>query len=328
MMNENRHKVLVIGPLPDAALALFDARDDVIVQHVSDFSNEALLDAFADATGATLRGAKVTAEIIEAAPKLKVVSRFGVGYDNVDIPAMNARGAALTVVGDANAVNVAELTIFMMLELAKRGRQHDHAVRSGNWEFKNGFNMTELWRKTLLIIGYGRIGRRVAARCRAFEMDVMVCDPYVDQTLITDAGCTPVEDFRAVLPDLDYLTVHTPKNEETIGMIGVDEIARLKPTAILVNCARGGIVDEAALLDALKNDRLLGAGLDVFSVEPPMPDNPLFALDNLIVSPHMGGTSAEAALRMGMVCVQNVLDAIDGTLNPDLVINRDVLGRG
>ena len=327
-MTENRHKVLVIGPLPEPAIALFDERDDILVQHVEDFSHENLLAEFTDASGATLRGAKVTADIIEAAPKLKVVSRFGVGYDNVDIPAMNARGAALTVVGDANAVNVAELAIYMMLELAKRGRQHDQAVRGDDWWYKNRFNMTELWRQTLLIVGFGRIGTRVAARCKAFEMDVLVCDPYIDQQLIVDAGCTPVADFRSVLPRVDYLTVHTPRTEETIGMIGASELAQMKPSAILVNCARGGIVDEAALLDALKSGKLVGAGLDVFAQEPPATDNPLFALDNVILTPHMGGTSTEAALRMGMVCVQNVLDAIDDNLNPELVINKEVLERG
>jgi len=273
-MTQNQHKVLVIGELPPSALDLFAARDDISVKHITDVSEESLLAAFPGTSGVALRAAFVTGDMIRSASDLKVVSRYGVGYDNVDLDALNECGVPLTVVGEANAVNVAELAIYMMLELAKRGRDHDRAVRGDDWTFKFQANMIELWQKTLLIIGFGRIGRRVATRCKAFEMKVLACDPYIDQQIIRDAGCTPVADYRSVLGEVDYLTVHVPKNEETVGMIGAGELAARKDTAIVVNCARGGLVDEAALLDALAAGRLFGAGLDVFDVEPPSPDHP------------------------------------------------------
>lgn len=323
---ENRHKVLMLGPLPEPAADLFRARDDVIAEVVEDVSEANLLKIMKDAAGITVRSAKITRAVIEAAPALQVVSRFGVGYDSVDIPTLNERGIPLTVVGEANSVNVAELALYHMLELTKRGIQHNRAVRGDDWTFRLNFEMTELWRKTVLIVGFGRIGTRVAARCRAFEMDVLVCDPYIDQGLITDAGCTPVADFRDVLPKADYVTLHLPLSDESRGMISNGELRAMKPTAFVINCARGGIIDEAALCEALAGKWIAGAGLDVFQKEPPDADHPLFAFDNILFSPHMGGASQEASLRVGMVCAQNVLDAIDGKLNPDYVINREVLG--
>jgi D-3-phosphoglycerate dehydrogenase len=215
-----------------------------------------------------------------------------------------------------------------MLEATKQGVQHDRAIRGNDWLYRRRNNMTELWRKKILIVGVGRIGTRVAARCRGFEMDVLVCDPYIDQKLITDAGCTPVADFRSVLPEIDYLTMHTPLTDETRAVINADVLGRMKKTAILINCSRGGVVDEPALVEALKSGTIRAAGLDVLAKEPPDPDNPLLKLDNVLMTPHMGGASKEALERGGLVCAQNVLDAIDGCLNPDYVINKEVLNRG
>lgn len=325
---QNAHKVLVVGPLSDSAMALFEARDDIEATVLPDVSDDTLKELMRDASGMTLRGAAVTEDMIRDAEKLKVVSRLGVGYDKVHIPSLTERGAALTVVGEANSVNVAELALYLMLELTKQGTHHDRAIRGDNWGFRLTSHMTELWRKKVLIAGFGRIGSRVAPRCRAFEMDVLVCDPYIDQKLITDAGCTPVADFRAVLPEIDYLTLHTPLTEETKEMIGADELRQMKESAIFINCARGGLVDELALLDALKSGVIRAAGLDVLAQEPPAPDNPIHALDNVLMTPHMGGNSEEAQERGGLVCVQNVIDAIDGCLNPDYVINKEVLKRG
>jgi D-3-phosphoglycerate dehydrogenase len=327
-MSKNQHKVLVVGKLPASAMALFEAREDIEATVVTDVADDNLRKLMRDASGMTLRGAKISGDMIRAAEKLKVISRLGVGYDNVDIPAMNERGAALTVVGEANSVNVAELTLYLMLELTKQGVQHDRAIRAANWAYRLTSHMTELWRKKVLIVGFGRVGKRVAARCRAFEMDVMACDPYIDQKLIREAGCTPVADFRSVLPEADYVTVHTPLTPETHHMIGRDALRLMKKSAILINCARGRVVDEAALIEALKDGVIRAAGLDVMAKEPPDADNPLFKLDNVLMTPHMGGASREAVERGGLVCAQNVLDAIDDCLNPDYVINKEVLKRG
>ncbi|MEM9682757.1 MAG: hydroxyacid dehydrogenase [Pseudomonadota bacterium] len=327
-MSGNRHKVLVVGGLPDSAMAVFAARDDIDAEVMPDVADDVLAEAMTDASGMTLRGAKISGDMIRNAKTLKAISRLGVGYDNVDIPAMNEIGAAITVVGEANSVNVAELAFHLMLETTKQGRQHDRAIRGDDWLYRRQNNMTELWEKKILIVGYGRIGTRLAKRCVGFEMDVLVCDPYVDQKLISDAGCTPVADVQSVLPEIDYLTMHTPLTDETRAMVNADLLSRMKPSAIFINCARGGVVDEPALIEALKSGTIRAAGLDVLAKEPPDPDNPLLKLDNVVMTPHMGGASKEALERGGIVCAQNVLDAIDGCLNPDFVINKEVLNRG
>ncbi|MCG8546121.1 MAG: hydroxyacid dehydrogenase [Alphaproteobacteria bacterium] len=325
---QNVHKVLVVGPLPDSAMALFEARDDIEATVLADVSDDNLKALMRDASGMTLRGAAVTEDMIRNAENLKVVSRLGVGYDKVHIPSLTERGAALTVVGEANSVNVAELALYLMLELTKLGKHHDRAIRDDDWGYRLTSYMSELWEKKVLIVGFGRIGSRVAPRCRAFDMDVLVCDPYIDQKLITDAGCTPVADFRSVLSEVDYVTLHTPLTEETEAMIGADELRQMKNSAVLINCARGGLVDEPALIEALRSGEIRAAGLDVLAKEPPDPDNPILELDNVLMTPHMGGNSREAVERGGLVCVQNVIDAIDGCLNPDYVINKEVLKRG
>lgn len=321
----NVQKVLLIGPMPPAATDLFEARDDIVYETTTDTSEENLREMMKDVAGVTVRTAKITGAVIAAAENLRVVSRFGVGYDSVDVPALTARGIPLAIVGTANSVAVAEAAMYMMLELAKDGRGHDRAVRGDDWDYRLQQQAIEMWRKTLLIVGFGRIGTRLAARARAFEMKVLVADPYVPDESITAAGCVPVADFRTVLGDIDYLSLHLPLSAESANMIGAAELARMKPDSILVNTARGGIVDEAALHAALTAGRIRGAGLDVLALEPPAADNPLFALDSVILSPHIAGVSRESAHRMAVACAQNVLDALDGTLDPNMVVNREVV---
>ncbi len=323
--NSNLRKIIVAGPLPPAALALLDARNDIVYELITDISEENLIEKLQDAAGITVRNAKITARVIERSEGLQIVSRYGVGYDNVDVAALNKRGIPLTVVGTANSVAVAEAALYMMLELAKKGREHDQAVRDSNWDYRLELNAIEMWQKKLLIIGFGRIGTRTAERCRAFGMDVLVADSFVTNDVITAAGCTPVEDFHTVLPDMDYVSLHLPLSAESQDLFSNAEFESMKSSAILINTARGGIVDETALHEALKNGQIRGAGLDVFALEPPRADDALFSLDNVIFSPHIAGVTKEAAHRMGMVCVQNVLDAIDGKLDPDMVINTEVL---
>lgn len=323
--NSNLRRVIVAGPLPAEALALFDARDDIVYEAITDVSEANLIEKLKDAAGITVRAAKITAKVIEQCENLQIVSRYGVGYDNVDVPALSARGIPLTVVGTANSVAVAEAAIYMMMELAKKGREHDQAVRGDNWDYRLENSAIEMWKKKLLVVGFGRIGKRLVERCRGFGMEMFVADPFVDDEVITAAGCTPVADYRAVLADMDYVSLHLPLSPETENMIDRAELESMKSSAILINTARGGIVNETALHEALKNGQIRGAGLDVLTMEPPRSDDALFSLDNIVFSPHIAGVTKEAALRMGMVCVQNVLDAIDGKLDRDMVINRDVL---
>ena len=321
----DKAKLVVIGQIHDFGYALLDGRDDIDLVRIDQPTREAVAAAITDADAIGIRTFKLDRALIETAERLKLVSRHGVGYDNLDVAALTERGVPVALVGNVNAVTVAEHTLFLMLTLAKRGFAHDLATRGDDWEYRNNFAATELSGKTVLICGFGRIGRGVAKRCAAFDMTVAVCDPMVDDTVVFADGYTYVETFADGLPQADFVTLHLPITDETRQMINADTLARMKPNAFLVNTARGGLVDEAALVDALKAKRIAGAGLDVFEAEPPAADNPLFALSNVVLSPHIAGLTEECAMRMGQVTIRNVLDLLDGRLDHDLVVNKEVL---
>lgn len=324
----SKKKLLFIRAIREEGMRLARERDDVEVVVTEHIDGPGLAQAIADAHGLVVRGAVISRAVIDAARALEVVSRHGVGYDAVDVEALSERGIPLTITPGANAVSVAEHAMFQMLALAKRCQEHDRGVREGRFEALRGaMKATDVEAKTLLILGFGRIGSLVAPRARAFGMRVLVCDPYVDAAVIEAAGCTPVDDFRSVLPEVDVVTVHTPLTPETRGLLGERELATMKPSATVINTARGGIVDEEALAAALERGALAGAGVDVFDSEPAPPDtsHPLFHCDNVIFSAHCAGVSREAGVRMGMMAVRNVLDAFDGRLSPEVVVNRDVL---
>jgi len=278
-----------------------------------------------DADGVALTSTPLSAADIEAAPRLRAVGRIGVGYDAVDIVALNRRGIPLMTCGTDNSPTVAEYALFMMLVLAKGGSTMDALPRQGRWPERYNFLPTELLGKTLLIVGFGRIGTRIAKRCLAMDMAVEVYDPYVPAESVRAAGCKPVADLDAALARADFVTVHCPKTKETAGMFDAIRIAKMKPGARLINTARGGIVDEAALYAALAAGKLAGAGIDVFSPEPPLTDNPLFTLKNVIVAPHMAGNSRESLDRKSLTVVRNLLSVLDGAPRTEYVVNPEAL---
>jgi D-3-phosphoglycerate dehydrogenase len=318
-------KVLIIGPFHERGIALLEARDDVDFEIVDGRSEAELADRIRDADAATIRTAPLPAAVIEQAVRLKVVSRHGVGYDNVDVAALTAHRIPLAIAADANATAVAEHTLFFMLALAKQALRHDRAVREGNWEIRNRFETVDLMGRRILVLGFGRIGREVAKRCAAFDMAVSVYDPYVQANVIEDAGYRSVPEFQTVLPETDVLTVHMPLADESRHLIGSSELAALPSHALVINCARGGIFDEDALHTALTSGTIAGAGIDVFEHEPPPENHPLFGLDNVLLSPHTAGMSQEAAIRMAISTARNALAGIDGKLDPSMVVNREVL---
>jgi D-3-phosphoglycerate dehydrogenase len=213
-----------------------------------------------------------------------------------------------------------------MLALAKQGLRHDRATREGRWSARNDLGPVDLLGRRVLVMGFGRIGREVAKRCAAFGMAVMVYDPYVQANVIEAAGdYRSVPDFEAALPETDVLTVHMPLGADSRALIGAAELAALPQHAFVINAARGGIIDETALHDALSSKTIAGAALDVFDQEPPPDDHPLFALPNVILSPHNAGLSKEAAIRMAISTARNALAGIDGKLDPSMVVNREVL---
>ena len=319
-------RVMIQMPVTAGIRSVFDARGDVEYERFTELSEDNILQHIANYDAAILGSAPFTARIIGNASRLEIVSRHGVGYDAVDVAALTAAGIPLTVTGTANSVTVAEHSLYFMMSLAKHGVRFDREVREGNWGIRFENTAIDLAGRKVLILGFGRIGQLLVKRCRAMDMEVLVHDPYASDAAIRVAGAEPAEDFRAFLPEVDFLSVNCPKTDETAGMVGAAELAAMKRTAYVVNTARGGIVDEAALVDALQRRVIAAAAIDAFEVEPAPADNPLFALDNILVSPHSAGVTEESMYRMGAACAQNVADCFDGKLDPANVVNREVLG--
>jgi len=266
----------------------------------------------------------VDADLLRRAPNLLIVSSNGAGFDPVDVEACTAAGVLVVNQSGGNANSVAEHALFLMLTLAKRGAELDTLVRAGRWAERVTAMPVDLFGKTVLVVGFGRTGTRVAKRCLAMEMTVLVHDPYLPAEAMRAAGCEPVADLDAALPRADFVTIHCPRNAETIGMFGAARLGRMKKTAYLVNTARGGIVDEGALHAALTAGTIAAAGIDVFDPEPPPPDHPLLRLANLVTSPHMAGVTRESLERMAVQAANNVLSVFDGKPIRENAVNPEV----
>ena len=329
-MATNKKKIFVTQTMSPGARALLTERDDI---ELVEFPNlisagdfEAMLKQHAPVHGVALGATRFGEPELEASGDMKVVTRIGVGYDAVDVPALSRRKVPLMVAGTANSPSVAEQALFMMLTLAKRAVEMHACVKDNKWAERLGMLPYDLFGKTVLIVGFGRIGTRTAKRCLAMEMNVLIYDPYKDGAEIKAAGCEPVSDLDAALPRADFVSIHCPKTPETVGMFNAARLRRMMPTAYLINTARGGIVDEAALYDALVSGKLAGAGLDVFEQEPPPAGHSLFELPNVIMAPHVAGVTREAVDRMSEQTARNILSVVDGEPLRQNVINQDVLG--
>ena len=318
-------KVVVAYPLHVDALSLLDGRSDISYIALGRAPADEIEARLADIDGIVLGVTPFNAKVIAQAPRMRIVSRFGVGYDNVDVAVLTERGIPLTIVGEADSTSVAEQTFALMLAAARRIRVCDAHVRGGDWRDAVTEGQIELAGRTVLVVGYGRIGRRVARRCAALEMCVVVADPYVERELIESEGHDYVSDLREALADADVVTLHMPAHADGHPKVGNEEFARMKPGALFINTGRGTLIDEAALAAALTDGRVYAAGLDVLREEPPAPDNPLLGFDNVVFSPHCSAATAESFRRMSMTAVQNLLDAFDGCLRPEMVVNAEVL---
>jgi D-3-phosphoglycerate dehydrogenase len=329
-MTTNKKKLLITESFSSRGRALLDERGDIdaieFPNMISAADFEALLKQQAPVHGVALGATRFGETELEAAQDMQVVARIGVGYDSVDVTALSRRKVPLMVAGTANSPSVAEQAMFMMLTLAKRAVELHALVKDGRWSTRLGLLPFDLFGKTVLIVGFGRIGTRTAKRCLAMEMTVQVYDPYKSAAEIKAAGCEPVADLDAALPRADFVTLHCPKTPETTGLFDAARLARMKPSAYLINTARGGIVVEKALHDALVAGKLAGAGLDVFEQEPPPLGHALFELPNVIIAPHVAGVTREALDRMGEQTARNMLSALDGEPIRQNVINQDVLG--
>lgn len=327
-MTSTRKKLLLPASMSKAGWDVLARREDVdavpfdMSIQVRDF--HALL---ADADGVGLSLTRFGDAEIEAAPRLRAVARHGVGYDMVDVAALTRHRIPLLVTGTANSPSVAEHALSLMLALAKRTLPLDAMVRERRWSQRLIEPLPlDLFDKTLLVIGFGRIGTRLARACVALGMRVLVYDPYVPATAVAAAGCTAQADLDAALAGADFVTIHCPKTAETVGMFDAERLARMKPSAYLVNTARGGIIDEDALNAALDEGVIAGAGLDVFEHEPPSDDHPLLRNARVVLAPHMAGVSREAMERMAVAMAENLLGVLDGQPNLENVVNTEVFG--
>ncbi|MDB5547571.1 MAG: D-isomer specific 2-hydroxyacid dehydrogenase, NAD-binding [Tardiphaga sp.] len=328
-MATNKKKLLITESMSQQGWRLFRERGDIETIEFSNLISAAdftkLLQAHAPVHGVALGATAFGESELTDSRDMKVVARIGVGYDAVDVPALSKRDVPLMVAGTANSPSVAEQAVFMMLTLAKRAVELHALVKDGKWGTRLAALPFDLFGKTLLIVGFGRIGTRTAKRCLAMEMTVLVYDPYKSADEIKAAGCEPVTDLDAALPRADFVSLHCPKTKETNGLMDAAKLARMKPTSYLVNTARGGIVVESALYDALVAKKLGGAGLDVFEQEPPPLGHKLFDLPNVIIAPHVAGVTREALDRMGEQTAKNMLSVLDGEPIRANVINQDVL---
>ncbi|MCG3125849.1 MAG: D-3-phosphoglycerate dehydrogenase [Phycisphaerae bacterium] len=307
-------RVLIADKLADEGLALLRADERFQIDIKTGQSEAALAELVGRYDALIVRsGAKITAAILQNPGKLRVISRAGVGVDNIDLPAATRAGVLVINTPDANTLSTAEHAFAMMLALARRIVPAHQHLASGGWE-RGRFNGLQLAGKTLGIVGFGRIGRAVAARALAFEMSVIAFDPLMAEPTALGGRVRIVRDLRDVLRQSDFVTLHAALTPQTRALIDAAALAVMKPTATLVNCARGELVDEAALAEALKSSRLAGAAIDVFSAEPPL-GNPLVGLPNVIHTPHLGASTNEAQLAVTIDAVNSVIEVLrDGVV--------------
>jgi len=306
--------VLIAEELSPATLEALGP--DFEVKNCDGANRAELLAALAAGADAVLirSATKMDAEAIAASKGLKVIARAGVGVDNVDIPAATAAGIMVVNAPTSNIVSAAELAIALLMASARFISPAHAALRNGKWA-RSKFTGAELFEKTLGVVGFGKIGQLVTARMQAFGMNVVAYDPYLVPARAAQLGVRLVE-LDELLRISDFITIHLPKTKETANLIGEEALKKVKPTVRIINAARGGVLDEAALYTALVEGRVAGAGLDVFATEP-CTDSPLFTLDQVVATPHLGASTDEAQERAGIAVAVSVRKALSGELVPD-----------
>jgi D-3-phosphoglycerate dehydrogenase len=299
-------KVLIAEPISEEALEYL-RNAGVEVEFKPGLTYEELLKVISDYDALVVRSqTKVDAKLIEAAKKLRIIGRAGVGVDNIDITAATQRGIVVVNAPGGNTISTAEHTIALILAAARKIPQADRSVKEGKWERKK-FVGVELRGKTVGVIGLGRVGYEVAKRCHALEMNVIAYDPYISEERAEKIGVKLV-DLETLLKEADVITVHVPRTKETVGLIGEKEFLLMKDGVIIVNAARGGIIDEKALVKAIESGKVYAAALDVYEKEPPDPENPVFRLENVVTTPHIAASTREAQLNVGMIIAEDIIN--------------------
>jgi len=319
-------KLLVAGKLHPAGVnRIFKLEQEgYSVTYIEDITEESYAHLISDADALIIRTQPLSIETLNNASKLKVVSRHGVGYDAIDLNALNSRKIALTIVGDVNSVSVAEHAMMMLLACAKHAIRGDRSVRDpSKWNWRNQLEQREISGSNLLIVGFGRAGQKLAQMAKAFNMSVSAFDPYISQEQWPDNDVIRITDLAQGLAWADCLSLHVPKSEKPL--INVAEFTQMKPGIIIANTSRGGVICEKALVNALNSGKVHAVGLDVFEQEPPSFGEELCDRDDVMLSPHIAGLTDKASERMALACIENAINYLNGTINPNLIVNKEAL---
>ena len=317
----SKKKILIIQKVHDKGMELINNHPNFDIEVTDDVTVENLKSKIKDCDGASIRIAKLPGEVIEEAKNLKIISRHGVGYDNIDLKKAKAKNVKIAITANANAVTVAEHVMFVLLNIAKRKDLYDKTVRDGNFKDRNKLpKMIEVWKKNFLIVGFGRIGKALIKRCLGFEMNVFVYDPYIDKDKIEKFGGKKVDDLKEAVKTMDVISLHIPLTDKTENLINYDLLKTMKKNCIIINAARGGIINETDLDKALNEELIFGAGIDVFEKEPPEDNNPLLKNEKVFLSPHTAAFTEECMTRMGIETIQNIIDFFDNKLDQSKIV--------
>ena len=313
--------ILIIQPIDKSGIEILENHPDYNFEIIDGTNLEEIKKKIIECDGISIRTAKLPAEVIRGAKNLKIISRHGVGYDNIDLEAAKEKNITISITATANAVAVAEHVMFMLLNISKRKDMYDKTVKSGRFNDRNKLPKTiELWNKNILIMGFGRIGKSLIKRCIGFEMNVYIYDPFVSKEEIESFGGKKIEDLKEGVKKMDALTLHMPLNEKTKNIINYDVLKNMKKNCIIINASRGGIINENDLNKSLNENKIFGAGLDVFDTEPPDNDNPLLKNDKTFLSPHTAAFTEECMVRMGKETIQNIIDFFDKKLEKSKIV--------
>jgi len=314
-------KILIIQPIHDAGIELLKNNNNYEFEIIEDTEISNLKSKIVNCDAISIRTANLPAEVINSAKNLQIISRHGVGYDNIDLKSSKDRNITIAITATANAVAVAEHVMFMLLSISKRKNMYDNNVKTGKFIERNKLPKTiELWKKNILILGFGRIGKALIKRCLGFEMNVFVYDPFISSDAIESTGGKKIENLQDSIKQMDAISLHVPLTEKTKNLINYDLLKTLKKNCIIINAARGGIINEVDLDKALNENLVFGAGIDVFEKEPPEDNNPLLKNNKVFLSPHTAAFTEECMTRMGIETIQNIIDFFDGKLEKSKIV--------
>ncbi len=319
-MSEKK-KILIIQKVHQKGMELIKNHPNFEVDVTDDASEKNLKAKIQNCDGASIRIANLSGDVMKEAKNLKIISRHGVGYDNIDLNYAKEKDIKIAITANANAVTVSEHVMFNLLNISKRKDLFDKTVREGNFKDRNKLPKTiELWKKNFLIVGFGRIGQALIKRCLGFEMNVYVFDPFISKEKIELMGGKKIENLEEAVRSMDVISLHMPLTEKTKNLINYELLKTMKKNCIIINAARGGIINEIDLDKALNENLIFGAGIDVFEKEPPDNNNPLLKNEKVFLSPHTAAFTEECMIRMGIETVQNIIDFFENKIDQSKIV--------